>query len=51
MIPFSDLIADIFDIFIMCFQCEFVEYTLAIMALCIAFQLFRKLTTARAFAA
>lgn len=50
MISFVDLITDIFDVFSICFQCEFVLYTLTIMTFCIVLQIFKKLTTARAVA-
>lgn len=50
MISFVDFVADIFDFFTVCFQCELVLYTLAIMTFCIVLQIFKNLTTARAVA-
>lgn len=51
MISFSDFATDIFDFFTVCFQCEFVFYTLVFMTICIVLQIFKKMTTARAVAA
>lgn len=50
MIAFSDFITNIFDFFTICFQCEFVLYTLVLMTFCIVLQIFKKMTTARAVA-
>lgn len=50
MISFADFVTDIFDFFMVCFQCEFVLYTLVFMTVCIVLQIFKKLTTARAVA-
>lgn len=47
---FTEMIVAIFDVFSICFQCEFVLYTLTIMTFCIVLQIFKKLTTARAVA-
>lgn len=47
---FTEMISAIFDVFSVCFQCEFVIYTLTIMTFCIVLQIFKKLTTARAVA-
>ena len=49
---FTEMIFAIFDFrfFSICFQCEFVLYTLTVMTFCIVLQIFKKLTTARAVA-